>query len=405
MTDVLLVIGGRPQAITKARELGLRVVWLQHRKPVTAAAARAAEAVFMLNLRDTDQVLPVVRAAHEVYGCTRVVSLVDQAMKLVGRINDEFGLPGTSREVAHRFCDKPAMRAWLRKTGFEDVTAETVGGAADLRDFAARAGYPVVLKPTDGTASRGVVVVDTPTEIDAAWHAAVSLRGRDDLPFAAYYPVREFMAEEFLDGPEYSVEAFSFDGRHSIVAITAKLFAGHVEMGHAQPAILDPADERRIAAYVTDFLDAMELRDGNSHTEVRLTPAGPRIVESHNRVAGGRIMDLVNAVYGIDLERYAVGWPFGLVPELPMRPVAHRAAATRFLAAAPGTVVAVEGVGAVRDHPDVLDVEVDMSVGDVVPDVTDNFCRSGQVIVTGADTATAVRLAEELAGRIRIEVA
>jgi biotin carboxylase len=233
----------------------------------------------------------------------------------------------------------------------------------------------------------------------------VSLRGRADLPFAAYYPVREFMAEEFLDGPEYSVEAFSFDGRHSIVAITAKLFAGHVEMGHAQPAPLDPADERAIAAYVTDFLDAMELRDGNSHTEVRLTARGPRVIEGHNRVAGGRIMDLVAAAYGIDLERYAVGWPFGLVPELPARPVARRAAATHFLAAAPGTVVAVAGLDEVRDHPDVFDVEIDVAVGDVVPEVTDNFCRSGQVIVTGADTATAVRLAEELAGRIRIEVA
>jgi biotin carboxylase len=401
----LLVIGGRPQAIAKARELGLRVVWLQHRKPVTAVAARAAEAVFMLNLRDTDQVLPVVRAAHEVFGFTRVVSLVDQAMELVGRINDEFGLRGTSREVAHRFCDKPAMRAWLRKTGFEDVAAECVGDAADLRGFAARTGYPVVLKPTDGTASRGVVVVDSPAEIDAAWRTAIALRGRDDLPFAAYYPVRAFMAEEFLDGPEYSVEAFSCDGRHSIVAITAKLFAGHIEMGHAQPAVLDPADEQTIAAYVTDFLDAMELWDGNSHTEVRLTARGPRIIEGHNRVAGGRIMDLVAAVYGIDLERYAVGWPFGLVPELPTRPVARRAAATRFLAAAPGTVVAVAGADEVREHPDVLDVEVDVGVGDVVPEVTDNFCRSGQVLVTAEDTAAAVELAERLAGRIRIEVA
>ena len=402
MTGTLLVIGGRPQAIVKARDLGLRVVWLQHRKPVKAEAATAAEAVLMQDLRDWDRVLPLVRAAHQAYGFTRVVSLVDQAMELVGAINDEFGLPGTSREVAHRFCDKSAMREWLRHTGFEDVAARRIDDAGALRRFADAHGYPVVLKPVDGTASRGVVRVGAPAAVESAWRAADALRDRDDLPFAAYYPVRELMAEEYLDGPEYSVEAFSSAGRHSVVAITGKVWAGHVELGHAQPAVLTADDEAAVASHVAGFLDTMGLRDGVSHTEVRLTAGGPRIVEGHNRVAGGRIMDLVQAVTGIDLERHAVGHPFGLVDELPERVAAHRAAATHFLVADPGTVVTVEQADEVRDHPDVLDLEVDVAVGDEVREVTDNFCRSGQVLVTAGDTATAMELARALAAKVRI---
>jgi L-aminoacid ligase-like protein/ATP-grasp domain-containing protein len=214
--------------------------------------------------------------------------------------------------------------------------------------------------------------------------------------------VRELMAEAYLDGPEYSVEAFSSAGRHSVVAVTGKVWAGHVELGHAQPAVLTAADEDAITAHVTGFLDTMGLHDGVSHTEVRLTAAGPRIIEGHNRVAGGRIMDLVGAVTGIDLERHAVGHPFGLVEELPARPTAHRAAATHFLVAEPGTVVAVEQADEVRDHPDVLDLEVDVAEGDEVREVTDNFCRSGQVLVTAADTAAAMELARALACKVRI---
>jgi len=403
MTDTLLVIGGRPQAITKARELGLRVVWLQHRKRVRAEHATAAEAVLMLDLRDHDRVLPVVRAAHDAYGFTRVVSLVDQAMELVGRINDEFGLPGTSYEVAHRFCDKHAMRTWLRDKGFEDVAAERIEDAAALRRFGDRHGHPIVLKPVDGTASRGVVRIGSAAEAHAAWQAATSLRDRGDLPFAAYYPVRDLMAEEYLDGPEYSVEAFSFAGRHSVVAITGKVWAGHIEMGHVQPASLAAGDEDAIAGHVTGFLDTMGLRDGVSHTELRLTARGPRIVEGHNRVAGGRIMDLVDEVTGIDLERHAVGWPFGLVPEVPSRPRTRQAAATHFLTAAPGTVVAVEGADEVRAHPAVLDLEIDVEAGEDVPELTDNFCRCGQVLVTAADAESAAALAASLAHRVRIE--
>lgn len=402
MNDALLVIGGRPQALRKARDLGLRVVWLQQKKPLPPGAADPADAVVMLNYRDWDAALPMVRAAHETFGFTRVVSLVDQAMELVGRINDEFGLPGTSREVAHRFCDKAAMRAWLRSTGFEDVAAEPVTDLDGLRRFGAGHGYPVVLKPTDGTASRGVTPIGSAEDAEGAWHAATALRDRSDLPFVAYYPVREFLVEEYLDGPEYSVEAFSFAGRHSVIAITGKAQEGVIEWGHAQPAPVSAEDERTIVAYVTGFLDAMGLRDGVSHTELKLTSRGPRIVESHNRVAGGRVMDLIKTVYGIDLEEYAVGWPFRLVPELPARPEARGAAAVRFLTAEPGTVVAVEGADDVRAHPGVLDLDVEVEVGDVVHEVTDNFFRSGELVVTAGDAATAVELAESLARRVRI---
>jgi biotin carboxylase len=402
MNDALLVIGGRPQALRKARDLGLRVVWLQQKKPLPPGAADPADAVIMMNYRDWGAALPLVRAAHETFGFTRVVSLVDQAMELVGQINDEFGLPGTSRAVAHRFCDKAAMRAWLRSTGFEDVAAEPVSDLDGLRRFGAGHGHPIVLKPTDGTASRGVVRIDAPEDAEPVWRAATAMRNRDDLPFAAYYPVREFLAEEYLDGPEYSVEAFSFDGRHSVIAITGKAQEGFIEWGHAQPASVSAADEDAIVTYVTGFLDAMGLRDGVSHTELKLTSRGPRIVESHNRVAGGRVMDLITTVYGIDLEHYTVGWPFRLVPELPARPEARGAAAVRFLTAEPGTVVAVEGAEEVRAHPDVLDLEVEVEAGDVVHEVTDNFFRSGELLVKAGDTAAAVELAESLARKVRI---
>jgi biotin carboxylase len=402
MSDVLL-ISGRPQAVRKAAGLGLRVLWLQHRKPVESGVADAADAVLMMDYRDREAAMEMVRAAHKSFGFSRVVTLVDQAAELAAAINEEFGLPGLRPAQAHRFRDKLAMRGWLRSCGLElDVAAGAVASAVDLAGFGARHGYPLVLKPVDGTASRGVLRVGSQAEAESAWRAATSLRDRDDLPFAAYYPVRDFLAEEYLDGREFSVEAFSFAGRHSVIAITSKSQAGFVEMGHAQPAVLGEDQERVIVEHVTAFLDVMGLRDGASHTELKLTARGPRIVEGHCRVAGGRVLDLVAAAYGIDLESYAVGWPFGLLPELPARPLPRAAAATAFLTAEPGTVVAIEGAEEVRGCPSVLDLEIDVAVGDTVPELTDNFCRPGQVLVTAASTGAATELAAELARRVRI---
>jgi biotin carboxylase len=323
-------------------------------------------------------------------------------MELVGRINDLLGLDGTSHEVARRFHNKLAMREWLRGTGFETVAAEQIEDAAGLRAFGSAHGYPVVLKPVDGTASRGVIRVESPAGIDEAWRRSVDLRGRDDLAMAKFYPVDRFIAEEFIDGTEYSVESFSFDGRHIVVSVTDKLCEGVVEMGHAEPAILSPEDEAALADRVVAFLDAMGLRDGVGHTEIKMSTKGPRIIEGHDRVSGDRVMDLVAAVYGIDLEQYAVGWPCRLVPELTERPAARGAAATRFLTAEPGTVIAIEGADEVRAYPGVLDLDVAVTVDAEIAAVADSFDRPGQVLVTAENTAAAIELGALLAQKIRI---
>jgi biotin carboxylase len=402
MTDTVLIIGGRPQAIRKAKELGLRVVFLQHKDRLLPGQAEAADALFLIDYLDWEVTRPIVLAAHEVYGFTKVVSLVDQAMELVGRINDLLGLDGTSYAVANRFHHKLTMRNWLRDKGFETVAAERVGDAAALREFGERHGYPLVLKPVDGTASRGVLRLDGPDEIDDAWRRSVELRGREDLVMAKFYPVAEFIAEEYIDGVEYSVETFSFAGKHIIVSFTDKLTEGLVEMGHAEPAALSPEDEAALEAHIIGYLDAMGLRDGVSHVEIKLSSKGPRIIEGHDRVSGDRVMDLVEAVSGVDLEQYAVGWPHRLVPELTERPKPRCGAATRFLTAEPGVVTAVEGADEVRAYPGVLDLELGVKPGDEVGVVSDSFDRPGQLLVTAADTAAAIELCATLVGKIRI---
>jgi biotin carboxylase len=332
------------------------------------------------------------------------VSLVEQGMRPVGRINDLLGLPGTSFEVSNCFLDKLSMRAHLVETGFEDVVAELVTSPEQLRAFGACHRYPFILKPLDGTGSRGVTKIENADQIDQAWKESTALRGRNDLKMSTFYPVNRFMAEAYVDGPEFSVESFSFAGRHSIIAITEKVTSGMVEVAHAQPARLSETDDAAIRRHVSRFLDVMGLRDGVGCTEVKLSPDGPRIIESHDRVAGDRLMDLVHAVYGIDLETYAVGWPYGLVSALPGQPRANGAAATRFLSARPGVVRRIDGAERVRSSSDVLDLDIAVAVGEEVPSVHDNFDRVGQVIVAAQDTGTAVARCAELAAQVQFVV-
>ena len=116
--------------------------------------------------------------------------------------------------------------------------------------------------------------------------------------------------EEYLDGPEISVETLSFDGRHVVVAVTDKETRRprlRRDRPFAAQRLLGRDCCARSTRLVTDFLDAVGLRNGPGHTEVKLTSRGPRIVESHNRIGGDRINELAEIAYGVDMERYALG--------------------------------------------------------------------------------------------------
>ena len=78
-----------------------------------------------------------------------------------------------------------------------------------------------------------------------------------------------------MEGPELSVESFSFGGRHVVLAVTQKsCSANFVEIGHALPAALPDSIEEAVTASVRTFLDLVGLKDGPAHTEIKLYRAG-----------------------------------------------------------------------------------------------------------------------------------
>jgi biotin carboxylase len=396
----LLIIGHPTDAVRRAKELGLDVILLQHKSKFEPEQARLADMAFLIDYQDWELVARLVEVIRESTGFAAALSMTDPGLEIAARINDRYGLPGTSFETAHLLRDKLAMRERLASRGIPGPGAELVTDLKSLESFGSAHGYPFIVKPADLSAGFGVMLVRDATDTGRAWQRMLSLRetGLDHGP-GALFSVGRFIMEEYVDGPEYSVETFSFSGRHVIVAITEKLVAdGHfAELGHALPARLEPGLERGIAAMVTELLDAVGITDGPAHTEIRVGSRGPAVIESQNRAGGDRIRDLVQAVYGIDLMAYAVGWPFGLVSELPEHPAPAGGACVRFLHADPGRVAGVGGFAELRVRADVIAAESFVGVGDAVRPLRDNFDRLGLVAVTGPDTSAAVSLCDKLA--------
>ncbi|MFD3515438.1 ATP-grasp domain-containing protein [Streptomyces sp. NPDC058657] len=397
----VLIVGGRIENIRKAKEQGLGVVCLQRPELFTAEHSALVDAALLVDYADWDLLKPMITAAHQAYGFTSVVTTSETGVEPAARISDLLGLGGVSHDVALLLRDKLRMRRHLETAAPEiTVAAQEVTDRASLETFAAAHGYPFIVKPVDGIASLGLQLIGSADQLDEAWETIGRLRGVEH-QFAKAFPLERFVMEEYADGPEFSVEAFTFSGRHVVVAITEKLtFDNFVELGHVVPARLRPEEARAVEACTTTFLDAIGLSDGPSHTEVRLSSRGPRVIESHNRPGGDRIRDLVEAAYGFDLERYSVAWPSGTLPPLEERPALRQAAVTRFLSASPGTVTAIEGLEEARELESVLDVDLGVAVGDTVRPLRSSWDRIGQVIAVGPDADAALALCEKVCAAV-----
>ena len=294
------------------------------------------------------------------------------------------------------------MRRRLHDDDPGTLAAAPVTVAASLAQFGRRHGFPLIVKPVDGSASLGVQLVGGPADLDGAWAAVQEMCASSDHKFAEFFPADRFIVEQYAGGREYSVEALSFDGRHVVVTITEKVtLPGFVELGHALPARLDAVDERVIADEVTRFLDVMGVCHGATHTEVKVAERRAHIIESHTRTGGDSIVELVDHAYGIDLETYAIAWSAGLWPD--SRAPRGRSPRRRRASSSPSRGRRRrQGLEQARAMPGVLEATVSVAVGDTVGRLRASWDRVGQVIAGGADTQRAIARCEEAAACIQV---
>ncbi|MFD3613876.1 ATP-grasp domain-containing protein [Streptomyces sp. NPDC058676] len=316
-----------------------------------------ARHVITADTNDIEALLPQVERLHAVLGFDGVLTSCDYYLPTAARIAGRLGLPGPGPEAVADACRKDATRRVLADAGVPGPRFAVHEEWADLARAAREIGYPLVVKPVDLCAGMYVRRVDDESELADAVRALagfpVNARGQRRTP--------SILVEELLDGPEVSVETVSYAGAVQVVGVTDKSIGGapaFIETGHMFPAALTSADTEAAEQTALAALKALGLVDGVvAHTEIKLTSAGPRVVEVNPRPAGNRITELVRHVTGIDLAAAFVDVALGRAPDLRRTDTGLRSAAIGFLVPdRAGTLEALDG-GELQDSPAVLEVQ------------------------------------------------
>ena len=139
--------------------------------------------------------------------------------------------------------------------------------------------FPVIVKPTDRSGSRGI------TKLYSKDGLAEAIENAKSQGFE-----KKALVEEFATGQEYSVEYVSYKGVHHFLALTKKFTTGApgvIETGHLEPAPVSGDVLEKVQAVVTHALDTLQIKNSASHTELKIAKDGTiRIIEIGGRMGG-----------------------------------------------------------------------------------------------------------------------
>ena len=267
---------------------------------------RTADYFYPVSIVEKERILEIARAIRPVGVCS-IAS--DLAAITVNYVAEGLGLVGNGMESAMVATNKHLMRLAFERAGLPSCKSILLEEDTDLAALPLR--YPLIVKPTDRSGSRGIRKVESPVQL------------REAVAFAREPSFeKRVLAEEFAEGREYSVEYLSWQGEHHFLAVTEKFTTGaplFVETGHLQPPEhMDDTTLARIRALVPKVLDSLGVRYGASHTELKVDDAGDiRLIECGARMGGDCIgSDLVPLSTGVDYVRAVIDVACGAEPDL-----------------------------------------------------------------------------------------
>lgn len=378
--------------IKKAHEMGIYVIAVDD-DPDAPGMALADKAVVPGGLINEEKLLTIAKE-EQVNGVIHPCSEV--AMNVMGRINDVLHLHGISRETAVRATNKHLMREAFKVYGAPSPKSYCTDDVEEGYKMFLSIGGKAILKPSRNSGSRGIAEIEQGLSYEE--FAPLFERSKDESHD------KSVMIEQFVEGPEFSVEIIVSHGTVNVLQVTDKKTTEapyFVELGHNQPSLFPKEIVEAVKDAAVKGVKALQLNDCAAHAEVKVQSSRPYIMEIGARLGGDFIStELTRLSTGIDMVAAAINVALGEEPCL--KPVTKPlGVAIRYFTPPPGVVKAIEGKELLK-RLDVYDAEIYVKPGNVVKEVMSSLDRSGHVIVKAQTAKDAIAKADNLISAVKI---
>ena len=310
-------------------------------------------------------------AVVEKYGIDAIVTAAtDKPLVMMARIAEKYGFPFYSVETAQWSTDKFQMKQRFIEGDVPCARGRLIHTADEAKDLY----FPVIVKPRDNSGSRGVKLCRTKEELEQSMAEALE-----------YSKLDSVLVEEFIEGPEYSIEGLHYDGKSEVIQFTEKKtteFPYNVELGHIQPANISDENKQKIREIVAKIGKALKFENCPSHTELKINERGIFVIETSPRLGGDYITSTLTPLStGINFEDQLLHIALGEKVNTQTGRV-EKASGVCFLNLPCGKVTAIDpAINEVSTWPNVYSFATSLKVGDEIHPITSSLNRYGQFIV------------------------
>ena len=387
----LLIIGAsilQVPAIRKAKEMGLYVAVADYNP--CAIGIPLADEYYNVSTIDEEG---VYQAAREFRADGIMTLATDMPMRSLAYACEKLGLVGLAYDSAVKATDKGEMIKAFENSKVEHPWYQIIPGGA--KPTSGTFTFPLITKPTDNSGSRGVMLVHNEDELaEALSYSSENGRGGD------------VIMEEYMQGPEVSVEVMVSNGVPHVLQITDKLTTGaphFVEMGHSQPSQLPEKAQAEIRDLAIRAALSVGIRNGPAHVEIILTKNGPKMVELGARMGGDCITTHLGPLStGVDMVGNTIKIALGEEPDLEQK--LWKGSAIRYFNAPNGVIREISGVEEAEKVNGVQEITFVKQVGDTVCDIGSSTDRVGFVIAQADTAEEAVNVCEKVLQTMKIVV-
>lgn len=379
--------------IKRAHEMGYYVIAADG--DVNACGFQYADKALHVNITSPEEMLKVA-VEEKIDGVIHPCSEV--SMNVMGRINDVMHLSGITEEQAIRATNKHLMREAFEKSGAPSPKSfcfEEVDEA--WRCFTEVLSGNCILKPSRNSGSRGIAKIST--DIDEQEFARLFEMSKNESRD------KQVMVEQFIEGPEFSIEIIVWDGKVNVLTVTDKKTTGaphFVELGHNQPSCRTAKEIEILKAAAVAGVKALGVNNCACHAEAKLQDGKAYLMEIGARMGGDFISTVLTRLStGVDMIAAAVNCALGIEPCLESTSEKY-GVCIRYFCPNPGILKNISNINVLEDSR-VHEWQIYHKEGDMIPEVLSSLCRSGHVIVTEQTPQKAIELAEKLISEVEFK--
>jgi biotin carboxylase len=393
----LMIIGGgifQLPAIKIAKSMGLKVVVTDYNP--AAEGMLLADYPLEVSTRNINLTVNRAKQFHQSCPLDGVMTLGTDASQTVAAVADALNLPGIPFEVAERATDKIKMRHCLKEHAVPVPEFRSIWTFDDAQQALKELSLPLVIKPCDNMGARGVRKITKLDDLLPAFKEAkeASISGK-------------LILEEFMEGPELSLDALVFNDQIEITGIADRHIEREpffVEIGHTLPSNMPQDHQDQVVEVFKKAIRAIGINIGAAKGDIKFTPDGPKIVEIAARLSGGWMSTYTFPLAtGVNLIRGAIQIALGETPS-ELRPKTHLVSAERSLIPLPGRILSIRGVEEARKIKGVKEIIFLKEAGDIVEEVISNLGKTAYVITTAKTREEAIRINDLARQTIHIEV-